>query len=332
MTIHATLPVSSLVTANLAWVRSDFGSMEELTASVKGKGVIEPVLVAPDYLVLDGARRLVAASQTGTPYVPVVICHTWEIFAEHFKPMAPGTYPMTWLEIADLINRILRPIYQEYRYRMANHTRDLRRAGKLPTPENPNIREYNYSNFIVAVAGLLEAQPVHLKMLTDNVKILHDLQATDRALVSTLMSAINEIAPEHRRDLSLIRVLKTVLHRYKRGTLNHAEAGNLLMAQVQASGAMGYVRRKKNMLDEEAPVIALGVIRSFAELLGTVCAQGDAFRNFRPTTQYQKKEFQKAYESIVTSTGKLYRLRRRMESALTASDTGETEDKEPSDG
>lgn len=332
MTIHATLPVSSLVGANLAWVRSDFGPMEDLITDVKAHGVKQPILVAPDYLVLDGARRLVAASQAGTQYATIIICHTWEIFVDNFKPMEPDAYPMTWLEIGDLINRVLRPIYQEYRYRTANLTRDLRREGKLPTPENPNIRQYNYSNFMVAVAGLLEVQPVHLKMLTDNVKTLHDLQATDPAVVGILAGAISEMSPEHRRDLSLIRVLKTVLHRYKRGTLNHAEAGNLLTAQVQASGAMGYARRKKNMLDEEAPVIALGVVRSFAELLNTVCAQGDDFRNFRPTTQYQKQEFKRAYESIVTSTGKLYRLRRRMESALTASDPGETEDKEPSDG
>lgn len=328
--LHATLPVSSLVSANLAWVRSDFGPLEELVRDVKEHGIKQPVLIAPDYLVLDGARRLRAAEKVGVKFAPVIICHTWEKFVDNFKPMAPDAYPMNWVEIADLINRVLRPIYQEFRYRTANTTRDQRRLKGEPAPD-PRVREYNYSNFIIAVAEIYGALPVHIKMLNDNVKRLHKLNDVEPELVGNLVAAINNIGPEHRRDLALIRVLKTVLDRHKRGRENATEAGNLLTAQIEASGTRNYARKKKNVLDPDAPVVSLGVIRNFADMLNTLCAQADEFRNFKPTTAYQIAEFTEAHDLVEQATGRLYRLRRRMQSALPASDPGET-DKEPSDG
>jgi hypothetical protein len=326
----ATLPVSSLVGANLAWVRTDFGDMAALTADIKKNGIRQPVLVAPDYLALDGARRLVAAAKLRITYVPVVICYTWEQFVQHYKPLEPDAYPMTWLEIRDLIDRVLRPIYQEFRYRKAHETRVFRRATRTSNPEK---RGYSYSHFINATAELFDVQPVHMKMLNDNMKRLHTLQETNPQVTKLLIEAIVAMAPDQRRNFSNIRVLKTVLDRcfQLEGTGQQLEAGEMLVAQIAALSNGGPpVRRKKNTLDTNAPVIPLGVVRGFTEMLETLGQQAEEFRNFRPTTAYQIGEMVQFLDRVVQANARLYRLRRRMESALPDQFPGESEEEEPS--
>lgn len=307
--------MSSLVGANLAWVRTDFGPMDDLLADVKKHGVRQPVLIQPDYLCLDGARRLVAAAKTKQTYVPVIICHTWEQLQEHFSPFAPGAYPMTWMEIRDLATRVLRPIYQEYRYRRTTARKDEMAAVGL---ERSGKREYSYSGFTMAVAQLFGAQPVHVKMLHDNIKRLYDYQATEPDLVKGLTELITTLPPEHRQKFASIRILKAVLDRHRDGA-SVAETVAFMDAQIATlTGAEGatFVPRKKSKLDPAAPPVPLGVIRNWAEMLETVCQQADGFRNFNLHTQHQIDEFIKQFERVTIANGRLYRLRRRMESAI----------------
>lgn len=60
-------------------VRNDVGDLEELVASIRVKGILQPLLVAPhptregDFVLLAGHRRLAAAKRVGLRTVPVTI-------------------------------------------------------------------------------------------------------------------------------------------------------------------------------------------------------------------------------------------------------------------
>ena len=77
------LPVKKLFDANPTWLRGsddELGDMADLRASMMGnwESLKVPVLVKPDYLVLDGARRIVVASDLGWKEIPVVVAHDWD--------------------------------------------------------------------------------------------------------------------------------------------------------------------------------------------------------------------------------------------------------------
>lgn len=55
--------------------RSELGSLEELMASIKSKGVLEPILVRPKndrYEIIAGERRLVASKNIGLKEIPCI--------------------------------------------------------------------------------------------------------------------------------------------------------------------------------------------------------------------------------------------------------------------
>jgi hypothetical protein len=138
------------------------------------------------------------------------------------------------------------------------------------------------------------------------------------------------MAPEQRRNFSNVRVLKAVLDRCFRTEGGQLEAGEMLVAQIQALSTNGgpLVRKKKNMLDTNAPVIPLGVLRGFTEMVETLGQQAEEFRNFRPTTAYQISEMVQYLDRLVQANARIYRLRRRVESALPDQFPGESEEEE----
>ena len=70
----ATRPVASL-RPNPLNPRGDVGGsgLEELAASIDAQGVLQPLLVTPDGVVVAGHRRLAAARMAGLDEVPVVL-------------------------------------------------------------------------------------------------------------------------------------------------------------------------------------------------------------------------------------------------------------------
>jgi ParB family transcriptional regulator, chromosome partitioning protein len=58
--------------------RSELGNIEELMASIKAKGVLEPILVRPRedrYEIIAGERRYVAAKRVGLKEIPAIEMH-----------------------------------------------------------------------------------------------------------------------------------------------------------------------------------------------------------------------------------------------------------------
>lgn len=332
----ATLPVSSLIGANLAWVREDFGQMDDLIADIKQHGIRQPILIRPDYLVLDGARRLVAAAQAKVQYAPIVQCLTWERFEEHYRPLAPDAYPMTWLEIRNLIDVLLRPLYQDFRYRKGLATRDQRRAAGLP-PQGRD-REKGYSHFISATAALFNTEPLYMKMLNDHVKRLHNIKASDPGLYASMVAEIVALPPARRVDLTNVRVLKTVLDRFARGEDSAEVTAKLFTEQmtfIADTGGPSY-RPKRNTVNPKYPAVPASVVRNFTDMLVTLGEQGEGLRNFKITSSAQAAVLQGSFEDIVLAISRLYRLRRRVESAIELHNSnkipGEVQDKEPTNG
>jgi ParB family chromosome partitioning protein len=55
--------------------RSELGSLDELMASIKAKGVLEPILVRPKndrYEIIAGERRFIASRNLGLPQIPCI--------------------------------------------------------------------------------------------------------------------------------------------------------------------------------------------------------------------------------------------------------------------
>jgi len=78
----ATLPLIAIRTAAQIRTRNGFdeASLKELAATIREHGIIEPLIVRPDYshpegghIVIAGERRLLAASMAGLAEVPVLI-------------------------------------------------------------------------------------------------------------------------------------------------------------------------------------------------------------------------------------------------------------------
>ena len=73
--VGRTIPVSSIF-PNPEQPRSEFGDLSELTASIKEKGVLEPLLVKPKpegkYMIIAGERRWRASQAAGLTEVPCI--------------------------------------------------------------------------------------------------------------------------------------------------------------------------------------------------------------------------------------------------------------------
>jgi ParB family transcriptional regulator, chromosome partitioning protein len=79
---HAPAPVGRMIDLdeldpNPEQPRSEFGDLTELTASIKEKGVLEPLLVKPSstrgrWMIIAGERRWRAARKAGLTEVPCI--------------------------------------------------------------------------------------------------------------------------------------------------------------------------------------------------------------------------------------------------------------------
>ena len=77
---HSYVPVTRMIPLenidpNPRQARSELGSMDELIASVKSKGILEPILVRPRedrYEIIAGERRYVAAKRVGLKEIPCI--------------------------------------------------------------------------------------------------------------------------------------------------------------------------------------------------------------------------------------------------------------------
>lgn len=177
--IPPTLPLSTLLNLNPkdSWVRPVLDNTK-LKDSIARNGMKLPILIAPDFTIVDGFERLYAARDLGFKDVPVVIAKDWETFVEYRRSVnaleAEGwpSEPMTWLQLSDLWLNVLPKLYQEFRYRQATETRNLNKALGAEYRQ-PTITHYNTA--LADLYGFASA---------NQVKVVRDLYSTFRRCVS----------------------------------------------------------------------------------------------------------------------------------------------------
>lgn len=157
----ATLEIRHILGSNPVWHRSNLGPMEELTQSIKVNGITTPLLVQADFLLIDGARRLVAAQSLGIKTVPIHICRTWEDVKKHFNPVAEDCHPMDWPDLIEFWYNVLNPIHKEVQRSKALATR---RKGTSSGKRDV------YSGFVIELAEIYNSTPSTVKTLRDYVR------------------------------------------------------------------------------------------------------------------------------------------------------------------
>jgi len=140
------LKVSTLLDMNPVLVRQQFNGIEELARSMKAHGQLYPLVVRDDLLIISGGRRLLAAQLLRWKEVAAVVTSSHDTVVnlmikerEHdndpdVDPVLKQT-PMGWLEMADLIGRVLYPL--ELAQRM-EHRRTRTKAVYVRRGDNSN--------------------------------------------------------------------------------------------------------------------------------------------------------------------------------------------------
>lgn len=181
------LPIQTIRDANLTWVRTEAGSQrggDELLRSLQEQRMQLPILLTEEFVVVDGARRLLRAEQLGWQTVPVLVTSDWDLVQRYFqtarKLEAAGLphEPMTWAEITDLVAGPLSQLYhgrRVERHRIAKAANAARRAaGLAPFPR----AKHGYTKDAAEVLGWREAD---LKGVRELYWALASLQAQEDA-------------------------------------------------------------------------------------------------------------------------------------------------------
>lgn len=296
--------------------------MDALVEDIRTNGIKQPILIAEDYLVFDGARRIVAAQRLKMTHVPVIFCKDWATLKQALTAAqaAGGTYPMNWMEYRDLWERVFKPLHETHRRGRAAATRRRNTALLLER----QAESYNYSGFTQDLAAIYNVTPASIKMLRDSLRRI-DMLAAKPQYVS-FRDGIHQIlidANVNGRHLNHGRTLKTIVHRLQIGTYSEEEALKDFETKISLNDperTARFGRRVRNLLDPEAPVVALATIKNFAELLDQVANQATQLRNFHDSERH-RRAYKKICAQILGSTQKIYRLRRRLESVLDAPTT-----------
>lgn len=156
--------------------REDLGNIEELAASIREKGLIQPISVNTDFVLLAGGRRYTACKALGLDKVPVVIREgNDEVDAREVELMENiHRKEMGWQEKAKLIARI-HTLYRE---------RDPNWMGKK-TAQLIDQSEMNVSRALKLAAGI-EVFPdlANCKTADDAHKVIK--KAEEEALIAEL--------------------------------------------------------------------------------------------------------------------------------------------------
>lgn len=146
-----------LYNANPALVRADMGDMDALKKDLQTNGMRFPVLAQPDYLIIDGGRRAVAARELGWDWVPTQLTRNWDEVCGRLaiNNTQPDCKPMRWLETGDLITRILKPLYNPVR--LTRERTQKSRSRFFEELQEPLQMNYTQIEHVVRIHGVVES-------------------------------------------------------------------------------------------------------------------------------------------------------------------------------
>lgn len=188
------VPIRSIFNSNVAFVRDDPTiGLDELIADIKKNGLMFPILLAPDFQVLDGARRLHAYKALGEKEISVTVANNWSQIREYFtkinkaeKEEGAPYRPMTWFETIYLTKNLLPNFYVQERIRLANLARKRNKETGQRSPKHSD-------KYASDIRSMFHFKNVH------TYKVLCDIDAAilrlahDRELQETLRERIRHI-------------------------------------------------------------------------------------------------------------------------------------------
>jgi len=215
--LSGTVPVDQILNANPAWVRVNIDEdLEPLVADIKKNGVLSPVLIAPDFLVVDGARRVRAAQVLGIAAIPATVTNDWGKILKYLHSRT-NSKPMNWLEIEDLVHRILTELYKPVRWKRAV---DSRRA---KTGKRRNSIEGSHTMFVEELAPALRLSIAQLRTIQDLGATLRTAENIDPALANRIRRTINGIEQESGALFGADRIVRDMLRAHRHNMSNAPE-------------------------------------------------------------------------------------------------------------
>lgn len=298
------LDVKYIKNANPKWARMDLGPLAALTSDIKQHGIVTPLLVKPDFLMIDGARRFTVALSLKEHAVPVTIIDSWELLVEHFKPAALDALPMEWLDLLGFFDNVLKPIYDAHRYQNGVVTR----RHNEETGE-ASLR-HGYSAFTHCLAQLYGTAPSTIKLLRDYFVKLHRTSGQFPVFYKGLLGLLP--TGEAARDLAQSRFIKSLLERLMEGSVTEEEALTIFSMRLrQGTARRSYERVSPVRFDPQAKQISHAKVDNLLTKLEEVAFQATEFLNFSVTPE----ELAELQQRITTSLSQIMGLRRRMETA-----------------
>jgi ParB-like nuclease domain len=175
------LPIQDIRNSNPVWLRSadNLQPLDALAKSIQRHGMLLPVLVRPDFVMLDGARRLLAAEKLGWTEVPVIVANSWTIVLRYYEQLnkieseTPGSFnkQLRWSELDELWSVLLKPIQHDQR--MAQAVNERRRRARLRQQGLPekdvrhNDSDNAYTGYVKDLADMFQIRPIHVKLVRD---------------------------------------------------------------------------------------------------------------------------------------------------------------------
>lgn len=313
------LAIRYIEDTNPTWFRPELGPMEDLTADIKRHGVKVPVLLRSDFLLIDGARRVVAAKNLGLETVPVQICNGWADVLQYFRPAEPDCYPMDWLTLLEFWGVVLKPMHQNYRFMASARTRKFNEEIGVTkgTKKDP------YSGYLTDLSNLYKVHPSTIRLFRDYFTRLGRIG--DR--FPTFVQGVKDALPqgEAARNLNSSRVLKAVFESLVRGQVPEHEALDMFKARLveAATSEKPRVPRAQIRLNQYAPATSVKELDKVLTLLSHLTFQIHDYQNFELTEPEGREFLARLSESTTELTG----FRKRLQAAMTqASPSAKEED------
>lgn len=161
---------------------------QEMVSDIRENGIINPLVVAPDYTVLAGHLRLEAAKEAGLTHVPVVI-----------RDVDPGSDEAVSLLIRD--NLLRRQLGDVQIARLIKKLKEIYgiRQGRPKTEDGKTGREKHEK--ISQFLGLSERHLQQLDKLNDLIPDLHALLESGRWNATTVASIVGSLPSEEQQQL-----------------------------------------------------------------------------------------------------------------------------------
>jgi len=187
--------------------REDLGDIESLTASIREKGIIQPITVTPDFELLAGERRVTAARAAGLTEIPALLrAKTDAVDAREIELLENiARKDFEWPERASLtaeIDRLLREKNLDWSTRQT--------AAFLERSKTNVARDVKLASYIEVVPELAA-----LKTADEAEKVIKKIE--EKAIVEELRNRqIREIASDG-LDKGLAMMLKIADSNYRVG-------------------------------------------------------------------------------------------------------------------